>query len=119
MSKKPSQARESSAELGVRLEALNEQLTRLNSALSVSESELKEKNLEVEDLGQRLNTALAGKVEELAVYRSEFFGKLREALQDNADIRVEGDRFVLALRSPVLVSFSHTRCRKDGVKLQR
>ena len=56
------QARDSSAQLGVRLEALNEQLTRLNSALSVSESELQDKNLEVEDLGQRLNAALAGKV---------------------------------------------------------
>jgi len=106
------QARESSAELGVRLEALNEQLTRLNSALSVSESELKEKNLQVEDLGQRLNTALAGKVEELAVYRSEFFGKLREALQDNENIRVEGDRFVLP--SEVLFSSASATLDEDG-----
>jgi chemotaxis protein MotB len=105
-------ARESSAELGVRLEALNEQLTRLNSALSVSESELKEKNLQVEDLGQRLNTALAGKVEELAVYRSEFFGKLREALRDNENIRVEGDRFVLP--SEVLFSSASATLDEDG-----
>ncbi len=105
-------ARESSAELGVRLEALNEQLTRLNSALSVSENELKEKNLQVEDLGQRLNTALAGKVEELAVYRSEFFGKLREALQDNENIRVEGDRFVLP--SEVLFSSASATLDEDG-----
>jgi chemotaxis protein MotB len=105
-------ARESSAELGVRLDALNEQLTRLNSALSVSESELKEKNLQVEDLGQRLNTALAGKVEELAVYRSEFFGKLREALQDNENIRVEGDRFVLP--SEVLFSSASATLDEDG-----
>ena len=106
------QARDSSAELGVRLEALNEQLTRLNSALSVSEGELKDKNLEVEDLGQRLNTALAGKVEELAVYRSEFFGKLRESLRDNADIRVEGDRFVLP--SEVLFSSASATLDVEG-----
>lgn len=106
------QARDSSAELRVRLEALNEQLTRLNSALSVSESELQDKNLEVEDLGQRLNTALAGKVEELAVYRSEFFGKLREALQDNENIRVEGDRFVLP--SEVLFSSASATLDEDG-----
>ncbi|MFC1772997.1 peptidoglycan -binding protein [Pseudomonadota bacterium] len=106
------QARDSSAELGVRLEALNEQLMRLNSALSVSESELKDKNLEVEDLGQRLNTALAGKVEELAVYRSEFFGKLRESLRDNADIRVEGDRFVLP--SEVLFSSASATLDVEG-----
>jgi chemotaxis protein MotB len=109
---KATQARDSSAELNVRLEALNEQLTRLNSALSVSESELKEKNLEVEGLGQRLNTALAGKVEELAVYRSEFFGKLREALRDNADIRVEGDRFVLP--SEVLFSSASATLDVEG-----
>ena len=106
------QARDSSAQLGVRLEALNEQLTRLNSALSVSESELQDKNLEVEDLGQRLNAALAGKVEELAVYRSEFFGKLRESLQDNADIRVEGDRFVLP--SEVLFSSASATLDVEG-----
>ena len=106
------QARDSSAELGVRLEALNEQLTRLNSALSVSEGELKDKNLEVEDLGQRLNAALAGKVEELAVYRSEFFGKLRESLRDNADIRVEGDRFVLP--SEVLFSSASATLDVEG-----
>lgn len=106
------QARNSSAELGVRIEALNEQLARLNAALSVSEGELKDKHIEVEDLGQRLNTVLAGKVEELAVYRSEFFGKLREALQDNADIRVEGDRFVLP--SEVLFSSASATLDVDG-----
>lgn len=89
------QVRHDSAELNLRLEALNEQIARLNSALETSESHLKEKTLEVKDLGERLNTALADKVEELAAYRSEFFGKLREALKDNPDVRIEGDRFLL------------------------
>jgi chemotaxis protein MotB len=89
------QVRRDSSELNLRLEALNEQIARLNKALQVSETQLKDKTLEVKDLGVRLNTALAGKVEELAAYRSEFFGKLREALKDNPDVRVEGDRFLL------------------------
>ena len=38
--------------------------------------------------------ALAGKVEELQRYRSEFFGKLRKVLGDRQGIRIEGDRFV-------------------------
>ena len=38
--------------------------------------------------------ALANKVEELARYRSEFFGKLREALAGQRDVQVVGDRFV-------------------------
>lgn len=106
------QARAASADLSIRIEALNEQLARLNTALSSSEAELEQKNLEVENLGERLNTALAGKVEELAVYRSEFFGKLRAALQDNADIRIEGDRFVLP--SEVLFSSASAELDADG-----
>lgn len=106
------QARADSAELSIRIEALNEQLARLNTALSSSEAELEKKTLEVENLGERLNTALADKVEELAVYRSEFFGKLRAALQDNADIRVEGDRFVLP--SEVLFSSASAELDTDG-----
>ena len=50
--------------------------------------------MQIADLGRRLNVALASKVAELAKYRSEFFGKLREVLGDRPDIRVEGDRFV-------------------------
>ena len=35
---------------------------------------------QIVDLGRRLNMALVNKVEELAQYRSEFFGRLREVL---------------------------------------
>ena len=49
----------------------------------------------IEDLGQRLNTALASKARQLQRYRSEFFGRLREALGQYPDIRIEGDRFIL------------------------
>src|SRR3546814_4330762 len=41
-----------------------------------------------------LNVALASKVQELARYRSEFFGRLREVLGQREDIRIVGDRFV-------------------------
>ena len=33
-------------------------------------------------------------MQELARYRSEFFGKLREIIGDRPDIRIVGDRFV-------------------------
>jgi chemotaxis protein MotB len=38
--------------------------------------------------------ALVNKVAELARYRSEFFGRLREIIGDRPDIRIVGDRFV-------------------------
>ena len=50
---------------------------------------------QIADLGQRLNVALAQKVQELTKYRSDFFGKLREILGNRPDMRIVGDRFVL------------------------
>ncbi|MGH7083569.1 MAG: OmpA family protein, partial [Acetobacteraceae bacterium] len=44
---------------------------------------------------RKLNAALAAKVQKLELYRSEFFGKLRQALANQPGIRVVGDRFVL------------------------
>ena len=43
---------------------------------------------------QRLNLALAQRVQELSRFRSEFFGRLRAILGNRPDIRVVGDRFV-------------------------
>jgi chemotaxis protein MotB len=48
----------------------------------------------IAELGQRLNVALAQRVQELARYRSEFFGRLRAILGNRSDIRIVGDRFV-------------------------
>jgi chemotaxis protein MotB len=45
-------------------------------------------------LGQKLNAALAAKVEELQQYRSEFFGKLRQVLANRPGVSIVGDRFV-------------------------
>ena len=56
---------------------------------------------QIADLGQRLNVALAQRVQELSRYRSDFFGRLREILGNRPDIRVVGDRFVLPVRSAV------------------
>ena len=50
--------------------------------------------MQIANLGQRLNAALASKVEELQRYRSEFFGRLREVLPNRPGIQVVGDRFV-------------------------
>ncbi len=73
---------------------MREQLQQLAAALDASEKKAAEQQVQIQSLGQRLNAALAGKVQELARFRSEFFGRLREALGDRPDIRIEGDRFV-------------------------
>jgi chemotaxis protein MotB len=102
------------AELNNQIAALNEQLGRISQALDVSEAKLQDKNVEIEDLGRRLNLAMADKVEELSRYRSDFFGKLREALSDNPDVRVEGDRFVLP--SEVLFSSASADLDREGAR---
>ena len=74
--------------------ALRDQLAQIAAALDASEKKSKEQDVQIADLGTRLNAALASKVEELARYRSEFFGRLREVLGQRSDIQVVGDRFV-------------------------
>ncbi len=80
--------------LNQQLAALRLQLTSLQEALDASEAKDKESQAKIADLGQRLNIALAKKVQELARYRSDFFGKLKEVLGDRADFEIVGDRFV-------------------------
>ena len=43
---------------------------------------------------RRLNVALAQRVQELARFRSDFFGRLRQILGSRQDVRIVGDRFV-------------------------
>ena len=69
-------------------------MAALNEALQASEAKNAEKDVQIVNLGERLNQALATKVQELARYRSEFFGRLRELLGNRNDIRIVGDRFV-------------------------
>jgi chemotaxis protein MotB len=76
------------------ISALRRQLAALEEALDVSEKRDKESQGRIADLGQRLNVALAQRVQELSRYRSEFFGRLRAILGNRPDIRVVGDRFV-------------------------
>ncbi|WP_374763222.1 peptidoglycan -binding protein [Yunchengibacter salinarum] len=78
------------------LDALRDKLSRLQAALEASEARDKRNQAVIVNLGKRLNQALASKVEELADYRSEFFGRLKKALSSRPEIRVEGDRFVFA-----------------------
>jgi len=80
--------------LNQQLAALRLQLAALNEALEAAEAKDKEAQAKISDLGQRLNVALARKVQELARYRSDFFGKLREALGSRQDFQIVGDRFL-------------------------
>ena len=80
--------------LNQQISALRRQLAALEEALDASEKRDKDSQSRIADLGQRLNVALAQRVQELSRYRSEFFGRLRAILGNRPDIRIVGDRFV-------------------------
>jgi chemotaxis protein MotB len=101
--------------LNRQMRELRIQITTLNTALNASEQESKEQKAQIFDLGKRLNSALASKVQELTRYRSEFFGRLRNILGNRQGISVVGDRFVL--QSEVLFESGSAKIGEGG-KLQ-
>ena len=80
--------------LNQQIAALRRQLSALESALDISDQREKESQTRLAELGQRLNVALAQRVQELSRYRSDFFGRLRQILGNRQDVRIVGDRFV-------------------------
>src|SRR5947209_19746386 len=80
--------------LNQQIAALRRQLSALEDALDATEKKDKDSQARIADLGQRLNIALAQRVQELQRYRSDFFGRLRAILGERPDIRIVGDRFV-------------------------
>lgn len=82
-------------QLSNQIAALQDQLSRITAALRLQEDLTAEKQAELEEVGKRLNTLLAERVNELERYQSEFFGRLREILEENENIRIVGDRFLL------------------------
>jgi chemotaxis protein MotB len=98
--------------LNQQIAALRRQLAALEDALEASEKKDKEAQSRIADLGQRLNVALAQRVQELSRYRSEFFGRLRAILGNRPDIRVVGDRFVF--QSEVLFDTGSAAIRPEG-----
>ena len=80
--------------LNQQIAALRRQLAALEGALEVAERKDKDSQTRLSDMAQRLNLALAQRVQELQAYRSDFFGRLRVILGNRPDIRIVGDRFV-------------------------
>ena len=80
--------------LNQQIAAMRRQLQSLSALLTDSETKNRASETQIADLGKRLNSALAQRVQELTRYRSEFFGRLRQILAQRSDVLVVGDRFV-------------------------
>ena len=107
-------ARAQIALLNKQVAALRKQILQIANILEASEKIAKQRRVKIANLGKRLNAALASKVQELARYRSEFFGRLRDVLGSQPGIRIVGDRFVF--QSEVLFSKGSDQLENEGQK---
>ena len=107
-------ARAQIALLNKQVTALRKQILQIANTLEASEKIAKKRRVKIVNLGKRLNAALASKVQELARYRSEFFGRLRDVLGSQPGIRIVGDRFVF--QSEVLFSKGSDQLENEGQK---
>ena len=98
--------------LNQQIAALRRQLGALQDALEASEKKDRDTQGQIADLGQRLNVALAQRVQELSRYRSDFFGRLRTILGNRPDVRIVGDRFVF--QSEVFFDTGQAVLRPEG-----
>ena len=124
-------AERQAAALNQQVTALRQQLAKVSDLLEVSEEKDVESQAQLQNLGNRLNAALAraaseqrrrlkleeaerqrleaeklkleaerdllaSQAEDLAKYKSEFFGSLRILLADQVGVRIVGDRFVFS-----------------------
>lgn len=101
--------------LNAQVANLQGQMGQLQALLDGATADDVSDNVQIEALGSKLNTALArvaseqkrraeleaaerarleAEANQLANYRSEFFGRLREILGDQQGVKVVGDRFV-------------------------
>jgi chemotaxis protein MotB len=90
-----SEQKQEIVQLNEKVAALQTDLTDLSGALAASKQRLAKKERDIASLQERLESALATPAEQLSRYRSEFFARLRTALGEDPDLRVEGERFVV------------------------
>ena len=103
--------------LNRQMQEIRRQLAALETALASSEQASAAKDVQIDELGKELNVALASRVQELARYRSEFFGRLREVLGARSDVQIVGDRFVFS--SEVLFPSASDEVSPEGQRQLR
>ena len=106
-------ARAQIALLNQQIDQFKSQLASIAASLELTRRLNQDKDTQIANLGQKLNLALAARVEELQQYRSEFFGKLRSLLANRSGITVVGDRFVF--QSEVLFPVGSAELTQAGI----
>lgn len=118
------ESRREAAVLNAQVAELRQQLGNLQSLLNLATENDTDAQVQIQELGRQLNTALArvaaeerrraaleeaererleeeaarlaAEAQDLERFRSDFFGQLREVLEGQDGVRIEGDRFVFS-----------------------
>ena len=98
--------------LALDIEILSNEINLLNNLLESKEAEIAQNEIELGELGDRLNRVLTSELFKLQKYKSEFFGKLSEALADRDDIQIKGDRFIF--QSEILFDSGSANIQEEG-----
>lgn len=94
------------------IKILSKEIQLLNNLLDSKEAEIANNKIELGELGDRLNRVLTSELFKLQKYKSDFFGKLSEALGDRDDIQIKGDRFIF--QSEILFESGSVEIQNSG-----
>ena len=105
--------------LNQQIAALRRQLAALEQTLDAAEKKDKGSQSRITELGQRLNLALAERVNELKRYRSDFFGRLRDVLAGRPGSAAVDAAVVASIRSFGFCSTSRRTACANALRLGR
>tara|TARA_X000000950_G_scaffold81542_1_gene102603 strand:- start:3406 stop:4836 length:1431 start_codon:yes stop_codon:yes gene_type:complete len=94
------------------IKILSKEIQVLNNLLDSKEAEIANNKIELGELGDRLNRVLTSELFKLQKYKSDFFGKLSEALGERDDIQIKGDRFIF--QSEILFESGSIEIQSSG-----
>ena len=94
------------------IKILSKEIQLLNNLLDSKEAEIANNKIELGELGDRLNRVLTSELFKLQKYKSDFFGKLSEALGERDDIQIKGDRFIF--QSEILFESGSIEIQSSG-----
>jgi len=98
--------------LSEEIKILSKEIQLLNNLLDSKEAEIANNKIELGELGDRLNRVLTSELFKLQKYKSDFFGKLSEALGERDDIQIKGDRFIF--QSEILFESGSVEIQSSG-----
>ncbi len=95
-------------------QTLASEVARLNELLNIADQRARDQEAQYVEMSGRLNKAMADRIAQLNQYQSEFYGTIKQALQDSNKVDTSTDRFVVP--SDILFSKGSYTLSPEGKK---